>query len=108
MDVLKNCNFLDGVVGQSGGEWASPHTARRHKWCGETWSVMSKEGGGPSGCRGRREYGNSRTPRDRFPVTSYFWSTAILNLRPIIGSYMTKYVHAHEVCVIMNCLIIVM
>ena len=52
MDVR---NFLDGVVRQSGREWASPRAARRHKRCGETKSVMSKEGGDPSGCRGRRE-----------------------------------------------------
>ena len=41
--------------GGGGGEWALPRAARRHKRCGETKSVMSKEGGGPSGCRGRRE-----------------------------------------------------
>ena len=44
-----------GETVRGGGEWASLRAARRHKRCGETKSVMSKEGGGPSGCRGRRE-----------------------------------------------------
>ena len=38
------------------GEWASPRAARRCERCSrETKSVMSREGGGPSGWRGWRE-----------------------------------------------------
>ena len=92
-----------GVVRQSGGEWASPRAARWCERCGETKSVMSKEGGGPSGCRGRRE--NMAFHNEVGSVVSTcFWSTAKLNLQPIIGSYMTNMLknHAHDVCMIMN------
>ena len=56
MPLMNGCTQLPGWGGETvRGEWASPRAARRHKWCGETKSVMSKEGGGPSGCRGMRE-----------------------------------------------------
>ena len=78
MDVLKNCNFLDGVVRQSGGEWASPRAARRHKRCGETKSHV-QGGRGSFWLQGEeREYGISRTPRDNNEVGSVVASYILL------------------------------
>ena len=52
-----NSVLLPGRGGETvQGEWASPRAARRCERCSrETKSVMSREGGGPSGWRGWRE-----------------------------------------------------
>ena len=64
MDVLKNCNFLDRVVRQSGGVGVAPCSQTAQAVWGD--QVCHVQGGwGSFWLQGEeREYGISRTPRD--------------------------------------------